>query len=144
MRFHLAPRLREGSRLQLTFVIGRLKHSAGCGQSTRLIPRCIAQNKRRPADIEGGVLSSNRGVLQAVPLSKPPASLCRKRLQPVHHHVQPEPHHVDKVPVPGSAFERKVMIRREVPPNHAYEHDSKHRAAEEHVETVETCQQEEG
>jgi hypothetical protein len=35
-------------------------------------------------------------------------------LQPVDHDVQAQPDHVHKVPVPGRAFEREVVVRREV------------------------------
>src|SRR5471032_3290648 len=45
----------------------------------------------------------------------PPSLKLPERLQPVHNHVQSKPHYVHEVPVPRGAFERKVMLRREVP-----------------------------
>jgi hypothetical protein len=38
-------------------------------------PRYVTKSKRRPVDIEGGVLSLNRRILEAIPLLKPPVGL---------------------------------------------------------------------
>jgi hypothetical protein len=35
-------------------------------------------------------------------------------LEPVHDDIQTQPHHVDKVPIPGSALEREMMFRSEI------------------------------
>src|SRR5580698_2183451 len=61
-RFRLAPRLREGSPPPLTIVIdtrwfARRKRSGWRGKLAR---GQVIKSKRRPVDIEGGVLSSNR------------------------------------------------------------------------------------
>src|SRR5690606_5780404 len=56
----------------------------------------------------------------------------------------PEPHHVHKVPVPGRPLKGEVVIRSEVPLDHAVQHHCQHDAANGHVETVETGQHKEG
>jgi ATP-binding cassette subfamily B protein RaxB len=37
------------------------------------------------------------------------------RSDPVDEHEQPEPHHVDEMPVPGHRLEGEVALRREMP-----------------------------
>lgn len=32
-------------------------------------------------------------------------------LEPVHHHKQKQPNHIDEVPVPGHSLEAKVLVR---------------------------------
>ena len=64
-------------------------------------------------------------------------------LQPVNQDVQAQPHHVHKVPVPSSAFETKVLIRREVTLLQTQGDDQQHQHAQKHVKAVEASQHEE-
>ena len=67
-----------------------------------------------------------------------------KCLHPVHQDVQEQPHHIDKVPVPSRAFETEVAFRAEVAVLQTQSNKQQHQHAEEYVETVEACEQEEG
>jgi len=107
--------------------------------------------KRRPDTVEGGALLifvtavlrvtllwTGTRHLRAPEAELQPAS--QSASQPIDDDVQPQPHDVNKVPIPRGAFKREVMVRREMAANHANQHHGQHRAAEEHVETVEACQ----
>ena len=57
-------------------------------------------------------------------------------LQPIHHNIQTEPHHVHKVPVPGCRLESKVAVGCEVALD-ATNHDEKqHDGTNSHVKAV--------
>lgn len=60
--------------------------------------------------------------------------------EPVNEQVKTQPDHVNKVPVPGSAFETEVMVGGEVTFDDAEEYDGQHGGAQNHVEAVEASQ----
>ena len=64
------------------------------------------------------------------------------KLQPVHHDVQAQPHHVHKVPIPSCTFKAKVLVGCEVAFLQAQCNDQQHQHAQEHVETVKTGEHE--
>lgn len=65
-------------------------------------------------------------------------------LQPVYEYEQTQPYNVNKVPVPSYTFEAEVMLWREVAFHAAQQDHDQHNGTQCHMETVETCQHEEG
>jgi hypothetical protein len=70
-----------------------------------------------------GLLAKRPSSWNSKPVAKTPENLAalrrflfqwNTRLDHVHEDVQAQPYHVDKVPVPGDAFEGEVMRGREV------------------------------
>lgn len=61
-------------------------------------------------------------------------------LEPVNEQVQTQPDNVNKVPVPGRAFETEVVIGGEVAFDDTEENDGQHGSAKNDVETVEASQ----
>src|SRR5690606_26431212 len=56
---------------------------------------------------------------------------------------QEQPHHVDKVPIPGGRLEAEMLLRREVPRQGAEEADRKEDGPDYDVETVKSRRHEE-
>src|SRR5713101_595718 len=65
------------------------------------------------------------------------------RLQPIHDNVKTQPDHVHKVPIPGGAFEREMVVRSEVPLQHTEQYHRQHDCTDGHMEAMEAGQQEE-
>ena len=66
------------------------------------------------------------------------------RLHPVDQDIQTQPNHIHKVPVPSSAFKAEVTRWREMPFLQTQGDEQQHQHADEHMETMETGQHEEG
>lgn len=70
--------------------------------------------------------------------------LLARELQPVHQDVEAQPHHVHKVPIPRSTFETEVLVGSEMAFLQTKGNDQQHQHTQEHMESVETCEHEEG
>ena len=77
-------------------------------------------------------------------MQRPVFVLLRRSDQPVNEHKQPQPDHVDEVPVPGHRLEGKVVFGREMPLDTAYQDNQQHGGTQGHMQSVEAGQHEEG
>ena len=63
-------------------------------------------------------------------------------LQPVNQDVQPQPNHIDKMPVPGCALKAKMFIWAEVAFLQSQRDEQQHQHADKNMEAVETGEHE--
>ena len=66
-----------------------------------------------------------------------------ERLYPINKHVQTNPDHVNKVPVPGNSLKCEMLVRSKVALQHPKPNGRKHDGADSYVHTVETGEHEE-
>ena len=65
-------------------------------------------------------------------------------LQHIHEDKQANPHHIDKVPIPGSRLETEVLLRAEMATDYPNQHNAQHQRTQGYVGTVKAGEHKEG